>query len=164
MPALSKFLANNMKELNLIRDRYTHTETEGVLTFENVTLYTIERPWIATAPGGEPFKSCIPAGRYLLRPYHRGNGDDVMALVNAGHGVYYMNADRPNEVGRYKILIHSANWVHQVVGCIAPGASRTDSAKGRMVTSSRASMKKIMEYIGDESAVLNISWKNGEPE
>ncbi len=153
-----------MKTLDLIRDRWTHTETEGVLTFGDATLYTIERPWIATAPGGEPFKSCIPAGRYALRPHKRGNGDDVVALVNAGHAVYYLNADRPSEVGRYKILIHSANWVHQVVGCIAPGVSRTASDKGRMVTSSRASMKKSMEYIGDESAVLNISWKNGEPE
>ena len=85
-------------------------------------------------------------------------------MVNVGNSADYMNDERPSEVGRDKILLHAANWVHQVVGCIAPGASRTDSAKGRMVTSSRASMKKIMEYIGDESAVLNISWKNGEPE
>ena len=153
-----------MKELDLIRDLWTHTETQGVLTFGDVTLYTIERPWVATSPGGEPFKSCIPAGRYILRPHKRGNGDDVVALVNAGHAVYYLNADRPSEVGRYKILIHSANWVHQVVGCIAPGSSRANSDNGPMVTSSRASMKKIMEYIDGDSAVLNISWKGVEPE
>ena len=152
-----------MQELELIRDRWTHTETEGVLTFENVTLYTIERPWIATAPGGKPFKSCIPAGRYALRPHKRGNGDDVVALVNAGHAVYYMNADRPHEVGRYKILLHSANWSFQVVGCIAPGKSRAQSDKGPMVTSSRASMKQIMEYIDGDEAVINITWKDGEP-
>ena len=127
-------------------------------------LFRSERPWIETAPGGEPEKSCVPAGRYILRPHHRGNGDDVVALVNPGHGVYYMNADRPNAVGRFKILIHSANWVHEVIGCIAPGVGRLNSDKGRMVTASRASVKKIMEYIGDESAVLNISWKDGEPE
>jgi len=152
-----------MKTLNLLRDLWTHTETEGVLTFGDATLYTIERPWIATDPGGKPFQSCIPAGRFILRP-HVHHGTDVVALVNPGHAVYYMNADRPNEVGRYKVLIHAGNWVDDVVGCIAPGSSRADSPQGPMVTSSKNSMKKIMEYIGAESAVLNISWKSGEPE
>ena len=151
-----------MKQLNLIRDRWTNTETEGVLTFGDATLYTIERPWIATDPGGKPFQSCIPAGTYNLRP-HIHHDKEVVALVNAGHGVYYMNADRPNEVGRYKVLIHAGNWVDDVVGCIAPGKTRTMSDRGPMVTSSSDSMKRIMEYLDGDQAVIHISWKNEEP-
>ena len=153
-----------MKELNLIRDRWTHTETEGVLTVGNATLYTIERPWIATDPGGKPNKSCVPAGRYFLRPHTRSSGAEVVALVNPGHAVYYMAADRPSGIGRFKVLIHSGNWVEDVIGCIAPGSGRSGSDKGPMVTSSRSAVASIMSYIGDESAVLNISWKDGEPE
>ena len=152
-----------MKHLTLTRDMHTVTETEGVLTFGDATLYTIERPWIATDPGGKPFASCVPAGRYRLRP-HVHHGNDVVALVNDGHAVYYMNADRPNEVGRYKVLIHAGNWVDDVVGCIAPGRKRVNSDRGPMVTSSRAAMKTIMEYIGGENAALTINWKDGEPE
>jgi hypothetical protein len=151
-----------MKTLHLVRDRWTHTETEGVLTFGDATFYTIERPWIATDPGGKPFESCIPAGRYMLRP-HVHHGDDVVALVNEGHAVYYMNEDRPNEVGRYKVLLHTGNWSADVVGCIAPGKLRSASGKGPMVTSSRDTMKKVMEYIDGDAAVLNISWQAEEP-
>lgn len=152
-----------MKTLTLIRDDWSDKETMGLLTFGGKTLHTIERPWQSTYPGGEPFKSCIPAGRYLLRPHARSNGGIVVALINPGHGVYYSKHDRINDVGRYKILIHSANWVHQIVGCIAPGKTRTESDQGMMVTSSRDSMEQIMGYIDGDEAIINISWRHGEP-
>ena len=88
---------------------------------------------------------------------------DVVALVNEGHAVYYMNEDRVGEVGRYKVLLHTGNWSTDVVGCIAPGRLRSASGKGPMVTSSRATMKKVMEYIDGDAAVLNISWQAEEP-
>ena len=153
-----------MKELNLIRDRWTHTETEGVLTFGDATLYTIEQEWRPTDPGGQPNNSCIPAGRYNLRPHTRPNGDEVIALVNPGHAVYYKASDRPNGIGRFMILGHSGNWSSDVIGCFAPGTGRSNSDKGPMVTSSKAAMKKIMEYINGDEAVINITWKEGEPE
>ena len=152
-----------MKTLNLIRDDWSHTETMGVLTFGDKTLQTIELPWISTAPGGEPRKSCIPAGRYELKSHARPNGEVVVALVSPGHAVYYLDEDRPNNVGRFLILIHVGNWTKDIVGCIAPGKNRAQSDKGPMVTSSRDSMKKIMEYIDGDEAVINITWKHEEP-
>ncbi len=152
-----------MKFLTQIRDDWSDTETMGVLTFGGKTLQTIERPWISTDPGGKSRESCIPAGRFLLRPHARRNGDVVVALVNPGHAVYYLDEDRPN-VGRFLILIHSANWVHQIMGCIAPGKTRTQSDQGMMVTSSRSAMRQIMEYIDGDEAVIDITWKHGEPE
>ena len=144
-----------MKKLYLSRDTATDTEVTGSLVFDGLSLYTIERPWIPTDPGGKPFQ-------YLLRPHTRRNGDEVVALVNPGLGVYYQVDDRPNDVGRYKCLFHSANWSHQLSGCIAPGIDRADSAQGPMVTSSRAAMRSLMEYIGGDAALIDIAWSNND--
>jgi len=145
-----------MRKLTITREPSTDTETMGLLTFDSVSLFTIERPWFPTAPGGMPFRSCVPAGRYDLVPYVRGNGDVVRALVNPGLGVYFRKNDRPNGIGRYKILIHAGNWVTDVVGCIAPGYSRTVSGKGPMVTDSRKAMKVLMKWLGDDEAEIVI--------
>ncbi len=151
-----------MRTLSLNRDPSTDTETMGLFTFDSVSLFTIERPWIPTDPGGMPFESCVPAGRYDLVPYVRGNGDVVRALVNPGLGVYFRDKDRPppgatiSTVGRYKILFHAGNWVTDVVGCIAPGYGRTVSRKGPMVTDSRKAMKLLMNWLGDDEAEILI--------
>lgn len=121
------------------------------------TLYTIERPWIPDAPGGRPFESCVPHGRYRCIEHRRGNGDKVIALVNYGLGVYYRESDRKQDCGRYKILIHAANYVAEVAGCIAPGLNRDPSVP--MVTSSRKAMKKLWEALSpSHSTILDIVW------
>jgi len=141
-----------MKRLILHREKPTAVETMGRLFFEDVNLHTVEQEWRPTAPGGESFNSCVPAGRYALVPHVRPNGRKVVALVNPGLGVYYEDMDRPFSVGRYLILIHAGNTHADVVGCIAPGTGRSD----QMVTHSRDAMKILMEYIGDDEAELLI--------
>lgn len=145
-----------MKRLLLIRDDWSTNETTGRLVFGGQELATLERPWIPSSPGGEPFKSCVPAGLYRLVRHRRKNGDTVLALINHGLGVYYEKDDRPNGVGRYLILIHSANWVDQIAGCIAPGLAAALSNRGPMVTSSRIAMDRIMDYLRADSAELEI--------
>ena len=148
-----------MKHLLAERRPTTATETQGFLSFGDEILATIERPWLpGDTPGGLPFESCVPAGRYELRPFTRPNGDQVLALVNESLGVYLYAEDRPNGVGRYLILLHSGNWVSDIVGCIAPGLSKGGSARGPMVKKSRAAMSRIMEYVGDDDAELEIVW------
>ena len=153
-----------MKQIHLSRDSATSTEVTGILTVGEYLLHSIERPWIPEYPGGKPFKSCVPAGRYLLQRHTRGpknNHDIVPALTNPGHAVFYRKADR--SVGRFKILIHSANWAHQVAGCIAPGLAHQESEKGPMVTESRKAMSIIMEYLGEDRSEIIIEWSAGEP-
>ena len=149
-----------MRHLILQRHHYGDGITEGILYLgtsnDSEALATLERPWQSGPPGGLPFESCIPDGRYTLRQHERGNGDKVVALVNPKLGVYYRETDRSNGVGRYLILIHSANWVEQVVGCIAPGLSRTIAENKIMVRSSRPAVKRIMEYIGTQKADIEI--------
>ena len=141
-----------MIELELQREEPTDVETMGRLFLGEDTLHTVEQEWRPTAPGGESFNSCVPAGRYKLIKHVRPNGKTVVALVNPGLAVFYEDLDRPSGVGRYLILMHPGNTHADVVGCISPGLGRS----GQMVTSSRDAMKKLMEYIGDEPAEILI--------
>lgn len=134
-----------MADLLLKRYNYSDTETEGRLWLgDEQSVFTLERPWLPGLPGGMPFASCVPDGEYELIPHRRQNGDSVFALRNPACGVYYTEQERGDRSGRYLILIHSANFVEQVVGCIAPGLVRTIAENKRMVRSSREAMKKIM--------------------
>lgn len=154
-----------MKKLLLERKPTTPTHTEGFCSWPGGVVCTMERPWIqGGSPGGKPYESCVPAGVYQLRFHMRRKGRKrvkVVALVNEDLGVYYLEDDMiaaGPQVGRFLILIHIANWVKDIVGCIAPGRWKSDSAKGRMVSSSGAAMKMIMDYIGDGPAEIEIRW------
>lgn len=139
----------------LSRYAYTLTEVQGRFEAGDLTLQTIERPWISgDRPGGKPFESCVPDGDYELVPFERSNGDQVLALYNPDLGVYLHKSDGE---GRYAILIHVGNWSDDVVGCIAPGLGRSISNNRVMVTTSRAAMKKLSEVMPfDELHTLTI--------
>lgn len=154
-----------MKKKKLLLERLptTPTHTEGFCSWPGGVICTIERPWIDDGtPGGKPYESCIPAGVYQLKPHTRirknGKKQEVVALVNPDLGVYYLEDDMPAEGGRFLILMHIANWVKNIVGCIGPGIWKTDSTHGRMVKSSGAAMKKIMDYIDGDEAEIEIRW------
>lgn len=66
---------------------------------------TIERPWLKNAND----ISCIPEGVYKVKPFTSPDHVDVWEIC-----------DVPN---RFGVLIHSANWVEQLKGCVAPGLS-----------------------------------------
>lgn len=149
-----------MKRLLIERKPDGTKETESFLTLPGLcVLAGIERPWIdAPTPGGKPFASCVPAGVYDIRPHTRGSGAEVIALINPDLGVHYLDSDRPPEGGRFLILMHVANWASDVVGCIGPGKYHADSSKGRMVASSKSSMKTVMDYIDGDDAQIEIRW------
>ena len=147
-----------MKHILIERQPSGVSETQGFMTWPGVTLCTIEQEWREdpNRPGGESNNSCVDAGKYRLIPHTRPDGKEVVALVNEDLGVYYLAEDRPPEGGRYLILCHIANWSHNVVGCIGPGIGKSN--QGPMVTSSKAAMKKLMDYIDGDDAELEIRW------
>jgi len=110
----------------LERFSYSPDETEGQLRVEGYTFATLERPWIPWKDlGGKPFESCVPDGIYALAPFTRAkDGSASYVLINAELGVYPDQAAMRGAPGRYACLIHSANFVFQLVGCIAPGLKR----------------------------------------
>ena len=149
-----------MKRLLLERSPSGEAETEGFISFPGHMLASIEQEWRPDPdrPGGESNNSCVPDGIYHLRPHTRPNGDEVVALINEDLGVYYLEEDMPPEGGRFLILMHIGNWSTDIVGCIAPGTGKAESDKGPMVTSSRAAMNEVMDYLDGDDAVLEIRW------
>ena len=151
-----------MRTLVLERPKKLATEhgTPGIITAGDVTLASLERPWIPEKghKGGKPFESCVPDGVYTLRRHTRSTGQIVLALENHALNVYYTEAEVPSTGGRYLILIHVGNWVKDVVGCIAPGLARVIDADPFMVTKSLAAMNKIMEFVKGDDARIDIRW------
>lgn len=153
--------------MDIVLDRYSYapTETEGRLILPAFFLWTIERPW----KDNRPFVSCIPDGEYDLIPHtrpddpnRRSSDNEVYAIVNPDLGV---NLYDQGDGSRYLILAHSANFVYQVVGCVAPGLSRGfmsyKSKDGKLVMercvkSSRKAMQKLRVALGREKHKLII--------
>lgn len=156
-----------MMRISLERFSYARTEVEGVLSFENegqtLMFPTIERPWVPNpngVRGGEPWRSCVPDGVYTLSPWTRPNGDKVWILYAPELGVYRTADEHAPGHGRHLILIHAANWAHQVNGCIAPGLLRSAMPhKGvfkQAVSHSQRAMSDLRMWLGDDHHVLEI--------
>jgi hypothetical protein len=85
----------------------------------------IERPWIPNpeGPGGMPRLSCVPVGTYTVQPHQSVNFPDSYALVSHANGVWYQPHQIPagQKWGRSAILLHRANRVSDVIGCLGIG-------------------------------------------
>lgn len=155
-----------MKTLTLVRDIRHSTVTLGWLTLGNRKWATLERPFIVCPHGGKgglKSKSCVPVGEYRLYPHDTEAFPKVWALVNPSLDVYHY----PHEVPKFKegvartaVLIHVANWVHELRGCIAIGTTRQkDTADTWMVKNSRDAINQLRMAMGNEMHNLII---NGE--
>jgi hypothetical protein len=111
-------------------------QTNGVLYVEKdnkilFECFTLELPW----KDNQRRVSCIPEGTYKAVK-HRS--------PKFGESVWIQNV--PN---RSEILIHPANYVRQLLGCIAPGDSLRDIDGDGLddVTNSRNTMNKILALL-----------------
>ena len=123
-----------MSEITLERQEFTDKQIIGSIYIDgDFICYSLERPWIDNKPN----ISCIPEGIYDLQ-YHRYKGRlDTYALT--GDTVSHF----PGDKARNLILIHPANRVEELQGCIATGSDKKD---GEMVMSIKAH-KKLMNAI-----------------
>lgn len=138
----------------LARFAYLESCTLGWLTFGELSVATIERPWIANplGRGGKLFASCVPDGTYRLIP-HSGRFRNVYALVNEDIGVYYQHRPAGQPWGRTAILIHEANRASEVVGCIGVGLRHVGT---QAVVDSRLALDKLRAVLGREEHMLTI--------
>src|SRR4029077_19331880 len=84
--------------------------------------------WIPTpdAPCGEPGKSCVPVGTYVLVLHDTPTHPRTFALVNPDLCIYHEPSDVPvSALGRSACLIHAGNLASQSEGCILVGISRS---------------------------------------
>lgn len=123
-----------MSELKLERQEFTDKQIVGSIYVDgDFICYSLERPWIDNAPN----VSCIPEGIYDLQ-YHKYKGRlDTYALIGETVSHY------PSDKARNLILIHPANRVEELQGCIATGTEKKD---GDMVLSIKA-FRKLMNAI-----------------
>ena len=131
-----------MKLIKLDRTQYEDKQTLGVLTHEQKTLaYTLELPWLDNQTG----ISCIPEGEY-----------EVVSRETENSQFKYKHYHIPDVPDRSWILIHGGNYHHQIKGCVLVGKSWKDiDGDGyRDVTSSRDTLKELIEYCGESFRLI----------
>ena len=128
-----------MRSLKLKRIYFQEKQTLGKLSVcEGLTIlftcFTVELPWLNNVR----LVSCIPPGKYK-----------VTKRNSKKYGLHFYILNVP---GRDMILIHSANFSRQLLGCIAPGDNHTDIDKDGLqdVTNSKNTLKKLIELMPDE--------------
>lgn len=128
--------------LRILRTEQSDEGTFGYLFIDNETFcVTGERP----ASGDHP---CIPPGTYSWRKFNSPHNGPCLLLTNV-----------PD---RYMIEIHSANFMLQLKGCIAPGHDfarfsgtwdgKPYNLKG--VTSSKAAMAALLNAVPDSGEII----------
>lgn len=129
-------------EVLLRRDYKGKDCTLGKLYFGEDMVEILELPWKDNLPR----VSCIPEGEYEVeRTYSPAFKKKLWLVKNV-----------PNRSG---IRIHSANYVHELLGCLAPGLKRYDLNKDGImdISDSRKALDLMNESIPDKFK-LKIIW------
>lgn len=144
--------------LSLRRDMPGELVTLGVMRVNDTRFQTIERPWIPNLYGGhsgEKFISCIATGLYRVERFTRPSGERAFRLSCPELDVYrdddeVLQAGKEPRACRTLVLMHIANYVHDVIGCIGVGEERKFVGGRWMVTKSKQSMARLREIIGTD--------------
>lgn len=141
-----------MRKVLLTRNESGPDGTFGRIATDNMfQASTLELPWA----NNKPNESCIPAGVYLC------------AMTDSPkYGKVYEIKGVP---GRTHILVHPANWSHQLQGCLAIGRSEgmvRDARRGgafRGILSSRDAVLGFMADLTDSEGKqqdfeLTVRW------
>jgi len=160
--------------LQLVRDFTAQTLTLGTLSIPvfdapALVLQTLELPWLPAvgSPCGRPDLSCVPAGSYELALHDSPAHPHTFALVNPANGVYHNPGDVPNPppfpLVRTDCLLHVANYVEQLEGCIGVGLGRGIRPTGeQMITMSANAFDELRSAVPwVEGHTLTISYAAG---
>ena len=103
--------------------------------------FTLELPW----KKNERKVSAIPEGTYKVVKRHSAKYKNHLHLLNVP--------------GRDMILIHEANYVRELLGCIAVGEKRMDIDKDGLidVTASVATKTKLLGFLDKEFSITITS-------
>jgi hypothetical protein len=130
----------------LVRDLDDGRCTLGTLRRNGTTLQSLERPWKPGPPGGMKGVSCVPPGMYRLVRHDTEAHPRTFALVNEELSVYHYEIP-PGTQGRTAVLIHVANWVSEIRGCIALGMERALNGDAWMIRQSRIAIDQFYNHV-----------------
>lgn len=138
--------------LQLVRDPHPDC-TMGVLSLNGHQWQSLERPWVPGPPGGTKGVSCVPPGPYRLVRHDSEAHPRSFALVNEGLGVYHLTVP-PGKQGRTACLIHVANFVQELRGCIALGMERS----GESLIQSKRAIDQFYAFVPwlDDTHIMEI--------
>ena len=128
-----------MKRVILKRRPSIPMGTFGVISVDNLVLFTVELPWKDNANN----VSCIPTGKY------RCSWTKSPRLKKFTYEV-------TNVKGRSGIRIHSANFAYQVLGCIALGEKNGVMDKKRGVFSSVSAIRRFEKLLDKQDFILEV--------
>ena len=143
--------------LFLSRDRDDGQCTLGTMRLAEQLFQTLERPWLPGPAGGTPGRSCIPAGMYRLEKHDTEAHPRSFALVNEALSVYHY-AVPTGKQGRTACLIHIANQVIELRGCIALGMDRYDGAN--TIGRSRLAINRFYAALPWEDGLHTLTIEN----
>jgi len=137
-------------KVKIIRIHKSEEQTLGIMTLyddHNFPFYEVRTLELPDRDNQRRI-SCIPTGEY-----------EAIKRFSEKYGDHFHILDVPN---RDYILIHSANFVRQLLGCCAVGFSHSDiDGDGlRDVTNSKAALKKLNEHLPDR---FNLTIEDGQP-
>lgn len=132
--------------VNLYRIWQGDQGTQGVLSTNNFSCYTMEPPW----RDNQTSISCIPEGTYNV----------VVRYSQKYRNVYWVT----NVDGRHYILIHSGNYggdkslgyKTHTEGCILLGKTRGVISEQQAILNSRITVRKFNNLMGFEPFTLSI--------
>ena len=134
------FLLKSLKmcTIKLKRTKYLFNETLGEGQVGDFKFVTLELPW----KNNQRRISCIPPGAYK-----------GVKRTSPKYGLHVHILDVP---GRDLILMHNANYVTQLEGCIAVGEEIRDiNADGTLdVTNSVKTLKKLVSLLPDSFTII----------
>ena len=114
---------------------YSPEGTAGRLSYNGLTLYTVEPPWLNNSPN----ISCIPEGIYVVSKYNSERFPDVWEVKDVA--------------GRTYILFHAGNKPGDVEGCIAVGLTKGNRSP-LWVERSRNALDQMRETFPDNFVLV----------
>lgn len=131
-----------MRTVSLSRYESTPDGVVGrVVTDSGLQLYSLERPW----RNNEKDVSCIPPGVY-----------QCLIVDSPKFGKVYGVTGVKD---RTSVLIHAANWVRQLQGCVALGNAVGVVLGINGIMGSRDAVARFMADLDNESFTLTIAWE-----
>lgn len=140
-----------MRRAILIRDESTDHGTLGTLAVGGARWHVMEPP----DRGNRPNRSCIPPGRYEVRP-HRSPRFGACLHVTEVPERSHVLAHPGNVGGDVERGFHT-----HTLGCLLPGVSRglirVRGREQRAVLGSRTAFRQLMAWAGDRPFDLEIT-------
>lgn len=132
----------------LERFAYTPIGTFGKLFYDDFTCYTVERPWLNNSKG----ESCIPEGDYDLVWHDSPKFGKTLAVKGGTVAVYEDGVAK-----RSAILIHPANVMDDLNGCIGLGNELGFYKQKWAVLNSKKTVADFLQQVPDNTKGIQFS-------